>query len=77
MKCPYNIPLEAYYGTLSKMWLIKDAEGKVLFFDLTEAKADYIVTAINSHEKLAELAEDLRSGLKYLRDTETEPYGFG
>ncbi|KKM67255.1 hypothetical protein LCGC14_1473030, partial [marine sediment metagenome] len=25
----------------------------------------------------AELAEDLRSGLKYLRDTETEPYGFG
>ncbi|KKN07551.1 hypothetical protein LCGC14_1065720 [marine sediment metagenome] len=77
MKCPYNIPLEAYYGTLSKMWLIKDAEGKVLFFDLTEAKADYIVTAINSHEKLVELAEDLRSGLKYLRDTKTEPYGFG
>ena len=54
MKCPYNLPLETYYGQLSKMWLVENAEGKVLFFDLTEAKAKYIVTAINSHEKLTE-----------------------
>ena len=61
MKCPYNIPLEAYYGTLSKMWLVKDAEGKVLFFDLTEAKADYIVTAINSYEKSAEAIDEIEA----------------
>ena len=32
---------------------------------------------VNNYKKLVELAEDLRSGLKYLRDTKTEPYGFG
>ncbi len=57
MKCPYDIPLEVYYGQLSKMWLVEDAEGKVLFFDLTEAKAKYIVTAINSREKLVNACE--------------------
>lgn len=55
MECPYKIPLKAYYGTLSKMWMVKDAEGKVIFFDISETQADYIVQAINSHEKLIEL----------------------
>ncbi len=58
MKCPYNMPLETYYGQLSKMWLVEDAEGKVLFFDLTEAKADYIVTAINAYDSMKEFIEN-------------------
>ncbi len=57
MKCPYKMPLETYYGQLGKMWLVEDAEGKILFFDLTEAKAKYIVTALNSHEKLVNACE--------------------
>lgn len=51
MDCPYNIPLKAKYGKLSDSWLVENAKGIVLFFDLSEERAKYLVQAINSHEK--------------------------
>ena len=76
-KCPYKLPLESYYNTIGEMWLIKNREGKILWWDLTEQQATYIVQVINRHEKLVDLAKDLDSGLKYLRTMKCEVYGFG
>lgn len=53
MECPFE-KLQAKYSKLLEMWIVKNIGGKVLFFDLTENQAVYIVQAINSHEKLEE-----------------------
>ncbi len=74
MKPPFKLPV--------KKIRLRNIENSLYHIEqivppYTKDQADYIVTAINSHEGLVELAEDLRSGLEYLRDTKTEPYGFG
>lgn len=63
MECPYNIPLKAKYGKLSDSWFVENAKGIVLFFDLTEQRADYIVQAINSHEKLVDVCRNALTSL--------------
>ena len=76
MECPFELPVE-------KAQMPKNTKGIKLYridkvyFPYTGDEADYIVQAINSHEKLVDLANDLEHGLKYLRQTKEEPYGFG
>ena len=81
MKCPIKTPVRVIETNGS----IVDAENemviKVLYrnqiYDLQVQQLHYAAKAINSYEKLKDLADDLRSGLAYLRETKTEPYGFG
>lgn len=63
MKCPYDIPLKPIYCRLAESWIVEDVNGYVVFADLniSEAKANYIVQAINSHEKLVKHVEALKS----------------
>lgn len=65
MKCPYKIPVEAYYITIGEMWVIKDKEGKVLFFKLTEQQAEFLAKAINSHEKFETALEKIADDNSY------------
>ena len=59
MECPYDIPLKPVYCKLAESWIVEDINGYVVFADLniSEAKAKYIVQAINSHEKKMEAIE--------------------
>jgi len=81
MKCPIKTPVRVIETNGS----IVDAENemviKVLYrnqiYDLQVQQLHYAAKAINSYEKLKDLADDLKSGLSYLRDTNQIPYGFG
>ena len=42
-----------------------------------EANADFIVRAVNSHDALVAVIQDMLSGLEYLRQTKRDVYGFG
>ena len=77
MECPFELPVEKIIKRPYANPCIEDVENIEICMCQDEAQADYIIQAINSHEKLVDLANDLRSGLKYLRDTQGEPYGFG
>jgi len=63
MKCPFELPLEVYYSTMGEMWLVKDGKGNIIWHQLTEQQADYIVHAINSHEKLVETLRNVSTSL--------------
>ena len=79
MKCPFELPVkpQSYTGVLENVWYKIVANGITVISGLTESQANFLVCVINSHEKLVDLAKDLDSGLKYLRETKREPYGFG
>jgi len=78
MECPYKIPFSTSElpNSVGEFW-IYDANHRALFNVDTKEQADYIVQAINNHKLLIELAEDLDSGLRYLREVNHVPYGFG
>lgn len=64
MKLPFQFPVKK---TLKRPYAnpyIEDNEGKELCMCQDELEADYIVTAINSHEKY-------KIALEKIRDTET------
>jgi len=53
MECPYRIPI--HKSLCGDFFDLIGKNGKILFRELTEQEADYIVQSINSHEKLVKL----------------------
>lgn len=51
MKCPFELPTYKDKWDVSS-FCVREADGHLITAGLTEAKADYIVQAINSYEKL-------------------------
>ena len=85
MKCPFELPITKSvnkYKDEPDGFVLVQANRKLIHtagrnkLNLSN-ELDYIAKVINSHEKLMDLAKDLDSGLKYLRHTQSEPYGFG
>ena len=63
MKCPFELPVEKKYIVQvieESAFHILDAYQNTICKGLTEETADYIVQAINSHEKLVEELKEAR-----------------
>ena len=58
MECPFELPVEKRIRT-NGFCKIKDAKKRSIAYGLTEDEADYIVQAINSHEKLVKALQYL------------------
>jgi len=58
MKCPFETPVfKGAFMSADGLFRIRTADNKPLLKELTNDEADYIVQAINSHEKLVEALE--------------------
>ena len=64
MECPYKIPLR-YFLAGNQKYCVCDDNNSPLFNCLTKEQADYIVQAINSHEKLVEALKENYEYTKY------------
>jgi len=68
MKCPFEIPVKKVVTHVTEVgvkYQIQITEGKrALAAYLTKDEADYIVQAINSHEKLEEALKNVKAFLK-------------
>ena len=52
MNCPFNLPVKKIDSKEpGSLWIVIDKIGIIISFPLKDFEADYIVTAINSHEK--------------------------
>ncbi len=55
MKCPFELPVKAIYlytGAFGPQYRFDDSEGnELLSISISKEQADYIVQAINCHEK--------------------------
>ena len=71
MECPFELP--AYKNITDLGFEVTDGNLKTLFRNLTEKEADYIVQAINSHEKFKTVVQNLvSSATKYPDDYATK-----
>lgn len=54
MECPFELPVEKKPDSkeFEGLWIVVDKVGMIIGFPLKDFEADYIVQAINSHEKL-------------------------
>ena len=70
MKCPFELPVR-HSSKLDRDGLhrIKTANNKNLADGMTDKEADYIVEAINSHEKLV---KELREARRLIHDQALE-----
>ena len=65
MRCPFELPVKKKPDFNNKdLFRVESADGLFLSFSLKENEADYIVQAINCHEKLAKLLKDAQ---RYIR----------
>ena len=62
MECPFGLHLQVYKATWDETsFCVREVGGQLITGGLPEAKADYIVHVINSHEKLVKHIEALKS----------------
>lgn len=57
MRCPFKLPVKKIVKRPYANPYIEDNEGKELCMCQDEVEADYIVQAINSHEKIVEACD--------------------
>ncbi len=62
MKPPFQLPVEKKPDFKNEdLFRVESADGLFLSFSLKEDEVDYIVTAINSHEKSAEAIDEIET----------------
>ena len=63
MECPFELPMRKTKRT-NNFCKLKDARNRSIAYGLTEEEADYIIQAINSHEKLVRVIEETNQCFK-------------
>ena len=63
MKCPFDLPVKKVKSNIGTYYVIENRTGaeREIGFDLPKKQADYIVQAINSHEKFKIALENIVS----------------
>lgn len=68
MGFPFELPVKKKPDSkeFEGLWVVVDNVGMIIGFPLKDFEADYIVQAINSHEKLIEALKELRASDNWL-----------
>jgi len=81
MECPFELPVEKKPDSkeFEGLWIVVDKVGMIIGFPLKDFEADYIVQAINSHEKMKTALEEIEAvscGEKQVAEDDSEGMGW-